>query len=72
VPFLTVQKEEDITENPIFHKEVSYRQALEAELAKTTVENSELQELRGEVEELKEFKEIFDSKRNLAMKNNEN
>ena len=60
VPFLTIQKEEDITANPIFQERESYRQALEAQLAKTTIENSELQDLRDEVETLKEFKEMFD------------
>jgi len=60
VPFLTIQKEEDITANPIFQERESYRQALEAQLAKTTIDNSELQDLREEVETLKEFKEMFD------------
>jgi hypothetical protein len=60
VPFLTIQKEEDITANPIFQERESYRQALEAQLAKTTIDNSELQDLREEVKTLKEFKEMFD------------
>jgi integrase len=59
VPFLTIQKEEDITVNPIFKKEVSYRQALESELARTSVENSELQDMRKELIEVREFEKIF-------------
>jgi integrase len=50
VPYLTIQKEEDIAVNPIFLKEVSYRHAIETELARTSIERSELQELKEKAE----------------------
>jgi hypothetical protein len=53
VPYLTIQKEEDVTVNPIFQKEVSYRQAIESELARTSLERSELQELKDKAEKEK-------------------
>jgi len=54
VSYLTIQKEEDITVNPIFKKEVSYRQALESELARTSVERSELQEVKVKYNQMEE------------------
>jgi integrase len=59
VPFLTIQKEEDITDNPVFKERESYRQALEAQLAKTTIENSELQDLREKFIQAEEANEKF-------------
>jgi hypothetical protein len=53
IPYLTIQKEEDITVNPIFQKEVSYRQAIESELARTSLERSEMQELKEKAEKEK-------------------
>ena len=59
VPFITIQKEKDITENPVFKERESYRQALEAQLAKTTIENSELQDLREKFKQAEEANEKF-------------
>jgi len=59
VPFLTIQKEEDITNNPVFKERESYRQALEAQLAKSTIENSELKDLKEKMHDMEEANEKF-------------
>ena len=59
VPFLTIQQEEDITENPLFKERESYRQALEAQLAKSTIENSQLQEMKNRLKQSEEANEKF-------------
>lgn len=71
VPFLTIKKEEDITTNPIFQERESYRQELETQLAKSTIENSELRDLRKELETTKteneQFrKDMYEELRNIA------
>jgi hypothetical protein len=59
VPFLTIKKEEDITENPLFKERESYRQALEAQLAKSTIENSQLQDMKDRLKQSEEANEKF-------------
>jgi integrase len=59
VPFLTIQKEEDITENPLFKERESYRQVLEAQLAKNTIENSELKDMKERLKQTEEANEKF-------------
>lgn len=54
VPYLTVQKELDISESPEYQKIKYENSVLQAETARHVVERSELQELRSEVERIKE------------------
>lgn len=54
VPYLTIQKEADISESPEYLRVKQENQILQAETARHVVERSELQELRAEVERIKE------------------
>ncbi|MCQ1535760.1 tyrosine-type recombinase/integrase [Methanosarcina sp. KYL-1] len=54
IPYLTIQKELDISESPEYLKIKQENQILQAETARHVVERSELSELRKELNELKE------------------
>jgi hypothetical protein len=53
VPYLTIQKDLDISESPEYQRIKQENQVLQAETARHIVERSELQDLRAAVEELK-------------------
>ena len=55
VPYLTVQKELNISESPEFKKLKSENEVLAREAVKATVERSEIQQLREEIEKMKEL-----------------
>lgn len=57
VPYLTIQKEADISESPEYLRIKEENQILQAETARHVVERSELQELRGEIERMKKINE---------------
>ena len=61
VPYLTVQKEADVSESPEYQRIKHENQILITETARHVEERSELQDLREEVDTLKEFKEMFDN-----------
>lgn len=54
VPYLTIQKEADISESPEYLRIKQENQILQAETARHVVDRSELQGLREEVEKMKE------------------
>jgi integrase len=54
VPFLTIQKDADVSESPEYQRIKQENQILQAETARHVVERSELQELRAEIERMKE------------------
>jgi integrase len=54
VPYLTIQKEADISESPEYQRIKQENQILQAETARHIVDRSELQELRDEIEQMKE------------------
>ena len=54
VPYVTIQKELNISESPEYQKIKYENSVLQAETARHVVERSELQELRAEVEKIKE------------------
>jgi hypothetical protein len=58
VPYLTIQKETDISESPEYLRVKQENQILQAETARHVVERSELQELRAEVKKIKEYQEV--------------
>lgn len=58
IPYLTIQKEADISESPEYLRIKQENQVLQAETARHVVERSEIQELRAE---MKRMKEIMDS-----------
>lgn len=58
IPYLTIQKEADISESPEYLRIKQENQILQAETARHVVERSELQELKAEIERIKEFQEI--------------
>jgi len=53
VPYLTIQKEADVSESPEYLRLKQENQILQAETARHVVERSELQELRAEIEKMK-------------------
>ncbi len=53
VPYLTIQKEADISESPEYQRIKQENQILQTETARHVVERSELQELRAEIEKMK-------------------
>lgn len=57
IPYLTIQKELNISESPEFQKLRADNEVLARETAKAMVERAEIQDLRSELEELKKRKE---------------
>jgi hypothetical protein len=57
VPYLTIQKELDISESPEYQKIKYENSVLQAETARHVVDRSELQELRAEIERMKKINE---------------
>lgn len=55
IPFITIEKSLDISESPEYKKIKQENQILQAETARHVVERSELQELRAEMEKIKEI-----------------
>ncbi len=66
VPFLIIQKEADISESPEYLRIKQENQILQAETARHVVERSELQELRADMERLKEVGSIKEGYMQLA------
>ncbi|MPN43172.1 hypothetical protein SDC9_190731 [bioreactor metagenome] len=58
VPYLTIQKEADISESPEYLRIKQENQILQAETARHVVERSELQELKAEMEKMKSMESI--------------
>ena len=69
VPYLTIQKELNVTESPEFQKLKSDNEVLARETAKATVERAEIQNLRSELEEIKKKSEFMSSFMELATAN---
>jgi hypothetical protein len=61
IPYLTLQKEGDISESPEYLRIKQENQILQAETARHVIERSELQELRAEMEKMKETKVNMES-----------
>lgn len=61
VPFLTIQKEADVSESPEYLRIKQENQILQAETARHVVERSELQDLRAEIERMKQERDIKES-----------
>jgi hypothetical protein len=61
VPYLTIQKEVDISESPEYVRIKQENQILQTETARHVVERHELQELRAEMEEMKEVRDNMES-----------
>lgn len=57
MPFITVQKELDISESPEYQQIKKENIILQAETARHVVERSELQEMRTELKKLKELEQ---------------
>lgn len=55
IPYLTVQKELDISESPEYQKIKQENETLAREAVRATVERSELQDLRRQMDELREL-----------------
>lgn len=53
VPYLTVQKDLDVSESPQFQKMIQENEALKAENVQNVVERSELQKVKAELESMK-------------------
>ena len=58
IPYLTIQKEADISESPEYLRIKQENQILQAETARHVVERSELQELKAEIEKMKATESI--------------
>jgi integrase len=67
VPYLTIQKEANISESPEYVRIKQENQMLQAESVRHVVERSELQELRAEMEKMKEIQDIKRSFKNDYM-----
>jgi hypothetical protein len=67
IPYLTIQKEADISESPEYLRIKQENQILVAETARHVVERSELQELRAEMEKMKEAKEDTDKVKEFVL-----
>ena len=61
IPYLTLQKELDISESPEYQKIKNENTILQAETARHIVERSELQDLKKELQELKELEQNIPS-----------
>lgn len=59
VPYLTIQKESDVSESPEYLRIKLENQILQAETARHAVERSELQELRKELASVKDFCDVL-------------
>ena len=57
-PYITIQKEADISESPEYLRIKQENQILQAETARHVVERSELQELKAEIEKMKDTESI--------------
>lgn len=57
IPYLTLQKELDISESPEYQKIKNENTILQAETARHIIERSELQDLKKELQELKELEQ---------------
>lgn len=68
VPYLTIQKEADVSESPEYLRIKQENQILQAETARHVVERSELQELRVEMERMKETWDSMEAIRNEYMR----
>ncbi|MDQ1251113.1 MAG: Tyr recombinase protein [Euryarchaeota archaeon] len=55
VPYLTIQKELNVSESPEFQKLKTENEVLAREAVRATVERSEIQKLRDEIEQIKEL-----------------
>lgn len=62
VPYLTIQKDLDISESPEYQKIKKENQVLQAETARHIVERSELQDLKAEFEIMKESMGFINTK----------
>jgi len=71
IPYLTIQKELDISESCEYQKIKYENSILQAETARHVVERSELKELRAEVERIKEAQEVTDITLELQKKDPE-
>lgn len=60
VPYLTLQKDLDVSKSPEYKKAVADNKGLTAALATAVVENRELQDLRVEMAARKEFENMFE------------
>ena len=58
VPYITIQKEADISERPEYLRIKQENQILQAETARHVVERSELQELKAEIEKIKDTESV--------------
>jgi integrase len=67
VPYLTIQKEADISESPEYLRIKQENQILQTETARHVVERSELQDLRAEMERMKQERASIESVRNEYM-----
>jgi integrase len=67
VPYLTLQKELDIAESPEYQKLKADYQIVATETARHIVERKELQELRAEMEKMKETRAIMETIKNEYM-----
>ena len=55
IPFITIQKEIDISQSPDFQRILKENQILAAETAKSIVERAEIQDLKAEIGQLKQM-----------------
>lgn len=72
VPFLTIQKALDISESQEYQQIKHENQILAAETARHVVERKELQDMRIELNEMREFEKIFQSEISRLRENFEN
>jgi integrase len=61
IPYLTIQKEADISESPEYLRIKQENQILQAETARHVVERSELQELKADMQKMKEVRDGMES-----------
>ncbi|WP_440947894.1 tyrosine-type recombinase/integrase [Methanosarcina sp. T3] len=71
IPYLTVQKELDISESPEYQQIKNENMILQAETARHIVERSELQDLRKEMQELKELEKNIPTLLQIVMQSPE-
>lgn len=71
VPYLTIQKELNVAESPEYLKIKNENQILQAETARHVVERSELQELRKEIEKVKELEQSIPALLQILMRSPE-
>ena len=58
IPYLTIQKDIDISESPEFQKIKEENEILAREAVRATVERSEIQDLRNQLEKMQQFNEL--------------